>query len=598
MPLVYGKKLPDYSVRLLENGVDALDVKRLLFIANDNPSLFRGFRLIKSSEQLIRKRFKNNISVDGELNRKQISLFRHVTLAQRLICVFSYDALSLNKEDLAVFFGVEEFITGLYFDSREEVRELANSIENNHKKLEHKCTDEAERNLKQSFSDFLSLIKTLCDSSSISKVDKVEFEQTKMKLDKAEKKISLLNDELLEVRANNSSLKKAERRITRLEQLNDEKEQKIYELKKRICKQNDELINKKKLVDTLRTELDVMRNSFNTKLDERVREKLATLENRWLKVAVETDCAVSKISVSSNNLIEQAEKLIEAQVERDKHFGNIQHLSDKRSELLKARSKLVQARRKSINPLTELGTLIAHIEREIDGIDKHLGVNTKLSDFTLKCIDKISDALDFDELLDRYSMVISVRNAGVLSQVELTELEKAYAGKARELITSLPYCPQSVPENPFLQFIYSISNVDTEILLLLDGHNILHKMSSFFEKYFDNGVPGGAARKALIDIMENFNVTYPNTSVNIYFDAPESSQQNISKHLKVVYSGGGYVEHRADRVIMDYLEFLDNDGRTGTVAVVSDDGEIADFTSEKGALTLSVDDFALIISER
>ena len=70
----------------------------------------------------------------------------------------------------------------------------------------------------------------------------------------------------------------------------------------------------------------------------------------------------------------------------------------------------------------------------------------------------------------------------------------------------------------------------------------------------------------------------------------------ISDHLKVIYSGGGYDEHRADRVIMDYLEFLGSNDCRERVAVISDDDEIANFASGKEALALSVNDLALLIS--
>ena len=597
MPLVYGRQLPDYSLIVLDSEIDVLDDKIFLALASSNSSLFRGFRFVESSVPLIRKRFKKIISSDGELSNEQIILFRNITLAQRLICVLSYEALFLNLEDLAVFFGLDDFITGLYFDSREEVRALADSLDANYKKLKTKSFDDARHNLEDIFSEFLSLIHPLCSCNAAFGIQESELEALKAKLDKAEKKITSLKEELAENRVNSSAVRKLEKQIAKLEQINAEKDQKIDELKNRIRQQKDVIEHRTGELDTLRVEHKDVLDSLDTAIEERVREELERLENRWLKTAVETENAVREISDSSDSLLDQSEKILLAQSERDRQFGNIRHLTEMRNKLIKARSELIQARRESINPLDELDGLLDRISKEITKIDTTLGQGGQLSDFTLKCIDRISEASDIDELSELYTMLGSVRRAGVLAYGELSEIEKAYAGRVNALIDTFPENAEFVSAHPFLEFIHSLSDSGSEVVLLLDGHNILHRMSYVFGKYYEDGVPGKASRDALIDIMGIFHENHPNTRVNIYFDGPEASHQNISDRLKVIYSGGGYDEHRADRVIMDYLEFMEKDGTTERVAVVSDDAEVADFASKKGALVLSVNDLSIVISD-
>ena len=349
-------------------------------------------------------------------------------------------------------------------------------------------------------------------------------------------------------------------------------------------------------MDALKAEHDELLASFERTIDDKVKEELNNLKNKWLKSAIEMDNVVHKISKSSDNILEEAEKVLAAQADRDKHYGNIRHLTDMRNKLVKTRSELIKAHRDSINPLPALNQLIDRISSEIGKIDNSLGKKVQLSDFSLKCIDKISSAADIEELVGIYRMLGNVRKAEVLSYSELVEIEKAYMSKVNALMETFPDDTEIVFEHPFMEFIHYLKDSNSDVLLLLDGHNILHRMHHVFDEYYEDRVPGKVARDALISMIGLFNENHPNIRVNIYFDGPQASHQNISDHLKVIYSGGSYDEHRADRVIMDYLEFLDKDGCTEKLAVVSDDADIAYFASQKGALPLSVNDLAQIIA--
>ena len=596
MPLVYGRELPDYSIKVLESEIDVVDTKMLLFIASRNASLFPGLRIVKSTEGFIRKRFKNIIGAGGELTAAQIILFREVTLAQRLLCVFSKDALSMHLEDLAVFFGVDDFITGLYFDSREEVRELVDSLEGKYKKLKEKSPKKAREHLEDMFSEFLTLIHPLCSCNAAFEIGEKQLKDVQEKLKKSEKKVISLKDELEKSRVNNSAVKKAEKKILKLEGINRDQEEKIAELKKRISKQKEEYKQQTDVLYALKAEHDELLASFEITIDNKVQAELDDLKNKWLKSAIEMDDVVHQISKSSDNILEEAEKVLAAQADRDKHYGNIRHLTDMRNKLVKTRSELIKAHRDSINPLPALNQLIERISSEIGKIDNSLGKKVQLSDFSLKCIDKISSAVDIEELVGIYTMLGNVRKAEVLSYSELVEIEKAYMSKVNALMETFPDNTELVFEHPFMEFIHYLKDSNSDVLLLLDGHNILHRMHHIFDEFYEDGIPGKDAREALIRKMNILNENHPNTRVNLYFDGPQASHQNISELLKVIYSGGNYDEHRADRVIMDYLEFLDKEGITERLAVVSDDTEIANFASQKGALPLSVNDLAQIIS--
>jgi len=79
--------------------------------------------------------------------------------------------------------------------------------------------------------------------------------------------------------------------------------------------------------------------------------------------------------------------------------------------------------------------------------------------------------------------------------------------------------------------------------------------------------------------------------VRVYFDGPDRQEATAATNVRVIYSGGAGA-NRADRALLEYLEF-----RRGTTGLwlVTDDRELAGKAGALGAARFSVSEFVALL---
>ena len=103
------------------------------------------------------------------------------------------------------------------------------------------------------------------------------------------------------------------------------------------------------------------------------------------------------------------------------------------------------------------------------------------------------------------------------------------------------------------------------LMLIVDGWNaILSSASSMYRGNASNGW-----RAQLAEAVEKWLEKRPSDHAWIVFDGPRASGRTKGR-LRISYTGGSG-EHRADRLVCDYLRMRRYDGAKGHVIVVTND---------------------------
>jgi len=158
------------------------------------------------------------------------------------------------------------------------------------------------------------------------------------------------------------------------------------------------------------------------------------------------------------------------------------------------------------------------------------------------------------------------------------------------------FVPQEIERNNPIDLIQNSINKNIKLTLLIDGYNVIrsyHYRSTF---YFTDEVEALIEkRKRLILIVENLLRKSPNMKAVLYFDSPFHSDISVSLNFRVIFSGGGIAEQKADMTILSYLQYrltLDSLGKT---IVITDDKKLSEEASKRNSFVMSVQEFSKIL---
>ncbi|MGA1478028.1 MAG: hypothetical protein ACO328_06495 [Burkholderiaceae bacterium] len=108
-------------------------------------------------------------------------------------------------------------------------------------------------------------------------------------------------------------------------------------------------------------------------------------------------------------------------------------------------------------------------------------------------------------------------------------------------------------------------------LVVVDGHNLLFRLSILFLQWFEEGRPSLEAREQLTHRLLDQVVRYESLHIDLWFDGDEASCCDRHTRLKVCYSGGKGKD-RADRKIIAMLREASPTPRPLTFVVTDDLG--------------------------
>jgi hypothetical protein len=131
--------------------------------------------------------------------------------------------------------------------------------------------------------------------------------------------------------------------------------------------------------------------------------------------------------------------------------------------------------------------------------------------------------------------------------------------------------------------------------LVVDGHNVLHKLPTLFRPEYEAGLPGAKARKALQSRLLGLCSKYPTLYVQLWFDGPVVEERSLARNLRVRFSGGVGTD-RADRQIGAYFQHLRDSSPEQLRFVVSADSEVANYGATTGAVVLMPFELGLLLA--
>jgi predicted RNA-binding protein with PIN domain len=131
--------------------------------------------------------------------------------------------------------------------------------------------------------------------------------------------------------------------------------------------------------------------------------------------------------------------------------------------------------------------------------------------------------------------------------------------------------------------------------LVVDGHNVLHKLPNLFRVDYEAGQPGAKARKSLESRLLGLCSKYSTLSVQLWFDGPFVEERAVTSNFRVRFSGG-VGSDRADRQITSYLQHLQSSSPGELRAVVSADAEVAQHGRQAGAMVMMPVELGLVLA--
>ena len=597
MALIYDIELPELVIDELQRLIDGCDVANLLQLAKRNSDLIRGFQTKASNAKVIQQRLKSELSKGGELESSVAEFLAEQSLNRQFICVLSTEALMHCFDELMITLGKEQLIIGLLFDKRSKVRELAVDYLN----APHDVGNDfpgARKQISEKLEQYIDIFSFVTEKRA-GAGDQVALGGGKPQTDETSSqdraKINQLTTQLEASKCNRKEVNILNKKLSNLTEIQQQTQDELDKLKQNfrtVKAQNSDLTREH---SAAQQQLADLQNSQDEIVRSKVSKELEQASYAWLKRPLEIEQQIQHIPVDkSDDILTQADNILTKQVEQDRHYGNIKTLNE-RLHCLQAKSRhLIQAQKESIKPLSELSTINHEITAEIDKLNSLMGLKRLEPSFVDECISRINSAETAPELKATEAMLALFTNMKLLPDNELNELYIQYNGRIGLMFEQ--YKPSAELTDNALWWFYKLLRDNTKVHLLLDGHNILHLLSPIFSPFYENDIPGGVARGQLIERMVKAVANYPNCMVNIFFDGPEPSEYSQSVNVKVIYSGGGNSEHRADGVLLNYLQFIVGNNATEAAVIVTDDRDIQAKGQQLKAKIVSPIQFAGMIS--
>ncbi len=149
---------------------------------------------------------------------------------------------------------------------------------------------------------------------------------------------------------------------------------------------------------------------------------------------------------------------------------------------------------------------------------------------------------------------------------------------------------QNRPEMLLSRVFHGHYNRDDSLIFLIDGHNILNLGWFELSKERTNGLTHREVREAFVEKCKRLVLGFPNSRTVVFFDGEVARQVPVTPNLVVEYSGNPehIPEHRADRIIVGYTNYLHTQERIDpwSVIVVSADQGLCADARLAGAVTI------------
>ena len=555
----------------------------------------------------VRKSILAQIRAEAPVDPGLRELTREGGLSGSLLDIVSTPLVRELLNDVLALCGKDRLLAAMLIDSRPAIRQLAADRIRKGYDAPLSEPDEAKRRVEGRLSPFLRLLAPWLDVDPEGDWEDDEWDAPEEGGDVAELKE--------EVAKRDADLKKhkeqARREILRLNKKGNVLSEKNQKLQKELEAVRTQVKKQEKLRleagDALRRAEDKARRQEET-LEESIRdgvdERLSSALNTWLRKPRELEREAEGIRRSAGtDLPARAEQLLKRQAEVDKHSGNLALLRSQVEQLDGSLERLRAARREALHPLAELAQLESEIEAELSRLRTALQEPVETPDAAVqKLLARINEANAPDALLKYQDFLAGLGELDVFGTSQLQQLYRCYHDRMAMLYAA--FTPTVKKVKPFRNDpAWRLRNAmagNEQLVLVLDGHNVLHLLPEVFGSTYDErGVPRSEARDKLVTSLVRLFADAPGCQARVFFDSPAHSRETVAPNVTVVFSGGGEqdAQHRADRAIIDFLEHCCRNMSAMPRILATDDRELRDKARELGASFMPVAQFGAFLEE-
>ena len=569
----------------------AFDEADLQEFAKKHAHLTAGFRKGKVSLPVVVTRIQAMLDQSTDLSVDLCVLLRNATLSRKLVCVLSEEAIDFSLPSLADAYGRINVYAAMLLDERESIRKLGfDQIASwNGSESSDSEQKEAIRALQGLFEKFLDHMQVLRGGASFETKPVVGSVSTLVhKRDKKTEKL------ITDFRAKRTEANRLRRDLAETMSERDRANTTAQSLKVSYEKATTTL-------DLVTQNFDNLSANFDAHVQEAVCCELDRKLVPWLRPAE----ALFKAALAGPvDLLQEAEELLQRQASVDQRFGLRSQLVAEAVRCKELRLRLKEAVKESIQPLAELGSSARKLEKRISEIEKILHetafATTRAAQAPPLLVEKLQQAGTLDEVASVRKGLIAIESIGLLAPPELSAAYALIGDKASRLYVQASLGKTAKVPKPSLKGVplYALQRQVADghsCTLLIDGHNVLHKLPTLFGDFYDRGDPGARAQQALIQKIDALCTLHENLTVELWFDSTRAHDETIKSNFNVHYSGGKGA-NRADDHIVAYLQFMNRQSPQQFRALVTADRDEAAKAEACGALIVSPLEFEVMIS--
>lgn len=489
----------------------------------------------------------------------------------RFITLLAHDILLKHRAELTVFFGKADFLLALLMDVREKVRsDAAAWMRESGGALPE--ADAAQKTIRHLFAPLISTSQE-GDAESAKRLRERVHELE-------EQQAALKRDLLSEKKAAEKAKAQAER-----------------DAKAALANKDFAIQEYKSRLEAAEAALNREREKRDALVAESVIRRQAEVFGGWLKPLCAVEDLLQK-SDTSKDLLARAAEALAAQRKFDQAAANQARLKEQLLATEKMLEEVTQTLDTAQLKAPQLVTIEAELRKQRDTFRAQLfPEETLFSEVAKALAERIDTCSDVDVCAVR-DVVQSCERAQAISTREANALRKRLHRHLMLLDAALPALnfeeidPDTATGSEQIQrrnpALATAVLGQSELLLFLDGHNILNGIGRYRQR---RGRPQTheEARNRLETDMRRMFCNLPRVAVNLVWDGMEKTQHNLSENILVHYSGGTG-EHRADRYIIGLMDFYKQQTSMPMVLVTDDNG-FAGEAQKRGAQVCRLHDF-------
>lgn len=502
-------------------------------------------------------------------------LFRHHVPEARLFAVLTQECLEAQRRRFVALFGKDRVILALQMDAREAVRALA-ARWMTEGGAELPEAEEAKTQLATLFASVANLGEGSGKGSP-------RLQET-------------LNDLRNRLQEQEKSAKKDRRA------LEEASAARLREMKSALATAEFNIAERQKQIDALQATLKREEAQRERRVAEMLSARQIQLFQGWLKpaVALEQEAA----SEADASLLDRAERALKLQAQEDR--ASAAH-AKVRQRLEAAEAMLARIDEVLAAALVQRPELVA-IREELNtevGRLRALVQSPTLSPLAETLLARIhaSTQADYDPLVAMLRQAVGLKVIAPAEEQVLTRafhqraatwgLSQGHSDKDAEALDDLLRESAQAIERRNPQLTKALRG-EAPALIFLDGHNILNGLGRYKQRRGEARTHESARLNVEKEIARFF-LNLPLVYVHLVWDGEARSDKTLSPNAIVHYSGGTG-EHKADRYILDQLDFFRKEPAPLPMVVVTDDNGFAGEAIKRTAAVCKLHDFEAFLN--